>query len=77
MRKWSLAEARARFNEVVGQALAHEPQMITRYGRDAVVIVSEEDFRRLYGELDLVTFLRESPLAEAFASGDFHLDCDP
>ncbi|MES2859844.1 MAG: type II toxin-antitoxin system Phd/YefM family antitoxin [Pseudomonadota bacterium] len=38
--EWSVAEAKARFSEVVARAKAGEPQRVTRYGKDEVVIVS-------------------------------------
>lgn len=74
MRTWKLEDAKNRFSEVVRRALAHEPQRVTRNGRDAVVVMSAEDYERLLAPQDLVEFLRESPLAEALARGDLDLD---
>jgi antitoxin Phd len=42
MKTYPLNEARADFSKLVDRALAGEPQRITRYGKEAVVIVSEE-----------------------------------
>jgi antitoxin Phd len=42
MRTWQLQEARSRFSELVSAALAHGPQRVTRHGKSAVVVVSEE-----------------------------------
>ena len=42
MKTYPLNEARADFSRLVERALAGEPQRITRYGKEAVVIVSEE-----------------------------------
>jgi len=39
---WSLAEAKAKFSEVVEKARTQGPQRLTRNGRDAVVVVSAE-----------------------------------
>ena len=44
MRSYALDEARAVFSEVVDRALAGEPQRITRFGEQAVVVVSEADW---------------------------------
>jgi prevent-host-death family protein len=44
---WQLQEAKNRFSQVVDQALAGEPQSVTRRGREVVVVVSAEMFRRL------------------------------
>jgi prevent-host-death family protein len=74
MHTWKLEEAKNRFSEVVRLALSHEPQRVTRNGRDAVVVMSEEDYERLTAPGDLVHFLRHSPLAEALSSGDLDLD---
>lgn len=74
MRRWKLEEAKNGFSEVVRRALAHEPQVVTRYGRDAVVVINAEDYRRLTAPTDLVEFLRSSPLAEALASGELELE---
>lgn len=41
MRTYPLNEARAEFSKVVARALAGEPQRVTRYGKEAVVIISE------------------------------------
>ena len=44
---WQLQEAKNRFSEVVDKALAHGPQTVTRHGREVVVIVSAEEYRRM------------------------------
>lgn len=46
-RIWQLREAKARFSEVVAQALAGEPQTVTRRGRPAVVVLAWADYARL------------------------------
>jgi prevent-host-death family protein len=74
MQSWKLEDAKNRFSEVVRLALSHEPQRVTRNGRDAVVVISADDYERLIAPGDLVDFLRQSPLAEAFSSGDLDLD---
>ena len=58
---WKLADAKARLSELVSKALAEGPQRITRRN-DAVVVLSEDDFRRLTGAgLDFVEFLASAP----------------
>ena len=44
---WRLEQAKARFSEVVRLAREAGPQHVTVHGRDAVVVVSAEDFARL------------------------------
>lgn len=50
MRSYPLAEARAEFSKLVDRALAGEPQRVTRRGREAVVIVSEAEWRGQRGD---------------------------
>jgi antitoxin Phd len=45
MKTYPLNEARAEFSKLVERALAGEPQRVTRYGKEAVVIVSEDEWR--------------------------------
>jgi prevent-host-death family protein len=41
MRSYPLHEARSKFSNLIDRALAGEPQRITRYGKEAVIIISE------------------------------------
>jgi antitoxin Phd len=45
MKTYPLNEARAEFSKLVERALDGEPQRVTRYGKEAVVIVSEDEWR--------------------------------
>lgn len=45
--QWQLQDAKARFSEVVEAAMRGEPQHITRRGKEAVVVVSEQAFEAL------------------------------
>ena len=76
MKRWKLEEAKNQFSEVVRRALAHQPQHVTRNGKDAVVVVSADDYARLVAPQDLVSFLRDSPLAEAVRKGELKLERD-
>ena len=46
MRTYPLNAARTEFSKLVDRALAGEPQRVTRYGKDAVVIVSEAEWNK-------------------------------
>ena len=48
---WTLQDAKARLSEVLRRARSEGPQRLTVHGRDAAVILSSEEFRRLKGEL--------------------------
>jgi len=43
---WSVAEAKAKFSEVVERATTDGPQRVTKNGRDAVVVVSAAEWDR-------------------------------
>ena len=63
---WTLAQAKAKFSEVVDRALTIGPQVITRRGRSAAVVVSAEEWDRKCGRLGrLVDFLETSPLRDS------------
>jgi antitoxin Phd len=44
---WQLQAAKAQFSEVFRRARERTPQVVTRQGKEAVVIVALEDFERL------------------------------
>lgn len=59
---WQLQEAKQRFSEVVRQALEEGPQLVTRHGREAVVVLSAEAYRSLEGAGGgLKEYLRAAP----------------
>lgn len=74
MKTWKLEDAKNQFSELVRRAIAHQPQLVTRNGERAVVILSVEDYQQLIAPGDLVAFLRSSPLARALADGELDLE---
>ena len=66
MHTWRLQEAKRRFSEVVDLALTEGPQLVTRRGTDAVVILAAEDYRRLVGDgQNLIDHLLNAPRGDA------------
>lgn len=65
---WQLQTAKARFSELFRRARAEGPQWVTRQGKEAVVVLSAEEFERLSARSkqpsSLVEFFAESPLAK-------------
>ncbi|HEB63652.1 MAG TPA: type II toxin-antitoxin system Phd/YefM family antitoxin [Gammaproteobacteria bacterium] len=62
---WQLQEAKSKFSKLVEDAMHKEPQIVTKYGDKAVVVLSFEEYTRITKpKKDLVKFLRESPLTE-------------
>ncbi len=43
---WSVADAKARFSELIEKARTDGPQHVTRHGKDAVVVVSAAEWER-------------------------------
>ena len=64
MRTWQLQEAKNRLSEVVDEAMKGGPQVITRRGAEAVVVISFADYRKMVAKQQKLTdFFRESPFA--------------
>jgi prevent-host-death family protein len=64
---WMLQDAKARFSELVRRVRAEGPQHVTVHGRDEVVVVAAEEFRRLKGDPtgeSLVAAIQASPHRE-------------
>jgi prevent-host-death family protein len=62
--RWVLQDAKARFSELVRRVRTEGPQHVTVHGRDEVVVVAAEEFRRLQGDLTgaaLIAAMQASP----------------
>lgn len=44
---WSLQDAKNRFSAVVNAASRGEPQVVTKHGKPAAVVISSEQYERL------------------------------
>ena len=63
---WTVAEAKARFSEVIDKANSDGPQTITRNGRKAVVVVAAEEWeRKTKRKGNLAEFFADSPLHDS------------
>jgi prevent-host-death family protein len=61
---WLLQDAKARFSELVRKVRSEGPQHVTVHGRDEVVVIAAEEFRRLKGDHTggaLIKALQASP----------------
>jgi len=45
MKTYPLNEARGEFSKLFDKALAGEPQRVTRYGKESIVIISEDTWQ--------------------------------
>jgi len=60
---WTVAEAKAKFSELIERARSRGPQTITRNGHKAVVVVSTEEWTRKTKRAgNLAVFFAASPL---------------
>jgi prevent-host-death family protein len=60
---WTVAEAKAKFSEIIDRAMSEGPQTITRRGRTAAVVVGAEEWQRKTKRTgNLAEFFAGSPL---------------
>ena len=65
VRTWQIKDARANFSTLVDKAMSDGPQIVTRNGKKAVVVMSiDEWMRRERRGGDRVDFFANSPLHE-------------
>lgn len=63
-KRWQLQQAKNKLSQVAEEAVAYGPQVITKHGEDAVVVISRAEYDRLSRpRTSLVEFLTSSPLA--------------
>ncbi len=73
MASWKLEDAKNQFSKLV-RAAQRQPQVVTRHGREEVVVMSVEKYRQLARQgPNLLEVLRKSPLAAALAAGELTL----
>src|ERR1700727_2161382 len=61
---WLLQDAKARFSELMRKVRSDGPQHVTVHGRDEVVVIAAEEFRRLKGDPTgqaLIAAMQNSP----------------
>lgn len=56
---WSVAEAKAKFSEVMSKAASEGPQHIRRNGRDAAVLVSAEQWAKMKPRRTLIDVMAD------------------
>ena len=76
MKAWAVQDAKARFSEFLEACLANGPQMVTKRGAEAAVLVPATEWRRLHAaampllkELLLATPARTEALAPSRGTG--------
>jgi prevent-host-death family protein len=60
---WTVAEAKAKFSEIIERALSEGPQTITKRGRTAAIVVGADEWERKTKRAgNLAEFFAGSPL---------------
>src|SRR5580698_748485 len=63
---WQVQTAKARFSELFRRARTEGPQLITRQGKEGVIMIADEQYERLIRKSrqpkSLLQFFRQSPL---------------
>jgi prevent-host-death family protein len=63
---WTVAEAKAKFSEMIKRAMSEGPQIISRNGHTTAVVVGAEEWQRKTKRVgNLAEFFAESPLRES------------
>jgi len=64
---WTVAEAKAKFSEIIDRAMSEGPQTITRHGAARAVVISVEDYRALVANKpDFKAYLLGGPKVDDF-----------
>lgn len=62
---WQLQDAKNKFSNLVEKAQHNGPQVVTKHGKDAVVVLSIEEYKKLIKpKTNLVKFFQSSPLVK-------------
>lgn len=60
---WQLQEAKAKFSDVVNEAVQHGPQIITKHGIETALLISINDYKKMnLKKTTLSRFFHNSPL---------------
>ena len=69
MHTWQLQDAKSHFSEVVERSLTEGPQLVTRRGQEAVVIMAAREYKRLTGNTpSLMSALLNAPRGESLVA---------
>jgi prevent-host-death family protein len=62
---WQLQDAKNKFSKLVDKVQQNGPQVVTKHGKDAVVVISVAEYKKLIKpQIKLANFFQRSPLAK-------------
>lgn len=71
--RWTVAEAKARFSEVIDRAQREGAQMVTKHGTPTAVVLSAEEYERLRtAQRSFKEFLLSAPFEKLDLDGPRH-----
>jgi antitoxin Phd len=60
---WQLQDAKNKFSNLVEKAKHEGPQFVTKHGKESVVVLSVEDYKKIFKpQTNLLQFFQGSPL---------------
>jgi len=66
---WQLQEAKNKFSKLVEKAQHEGPQFVTKHGKEAVVVLSVEEYKKIIKpKSNLFQFIQKSPLSKTLIS---------
>lgn len=78
---WQLQDAKNKFSNLVEQAQHKCPQIVTKHGKEVVVVISIDEYKKMVKpKSNIVKFFQKSPLAkydiEIERNTDIHRDIE-
>lgn len=62
---WQLQDAKNRFSNLVDKANNIGPQIVTKHGKEAVVVLSISEYKKLVKpKINIIKFFQKSPLSD-------------
>jgi len=62
---WQLQDAKNRFSNLVDKAKNYGPQIVTKHGKETVVVLSIAEYKKLVKpKMNLIKFFQKSPLSD-------------
>ena len=62
---WQLQDAKNKFSNLVDKAQNFGPQIVTKHGEEAVVVLSISEYKKLVKpKINIIKFFQKSPLSD-------------
>jgi antitoxin Phd len=66
---WQLQEAKNKFSKLVEKAQYEGPQIVTKHGKESVVVLSVEEYKKIVKpKSNLFQFIQASPLSKTLVN---------